>query len=207
MLGRRHVNRSGIPVLCGNSFPRRQRLPGGRAGDDGQRETSLSKMERSIKKSKLSKADSIEKLAAFWVTHDLTGFEGELEEVSQPFFMRDTAIKVRLNLGTVSPLRQRSWSRRTRTRGKAVPTAGDLGVVVEFEFVVLLSRSERFSRCTSHPPRARGPCSRNAPSRSRNFGMQSRRHGGLGQRIEAASAWVRRPAVMGEVSKTLAERS
>jgi len=44
----------------------------------------------------LPKTDSIEKLAAFWDTHDLTDFDGELEEVGEPVFVRGDAIKVRL---------------------------------------------------------------------------------------------------------------
>ena len=49
-----------------------------------------------MKKSKLPNTDSIEKLAAFWDSHDLTNFEDELEEVAEPVFVRDSAIKVRL---------------------------------------------------------------------------------------------------------------
>lgn len=53
-------------------------------------------MEKAMKKSKLPKTDSIEKLAEFWDTHDLTDFEDELEEVTEPVFVRGAAIKVRL---------------------------------------------------------------------------------------------------------------
>ncbi|HET6251986.1 MAG TPA: CopG family antitoxin [Tepidisphaeraceae bacterium] len=49
-----------------------------------------------MKNSKLPKADSIEKLARFWDTHDLTDFEHKLEELAEPAFVRDTAIKVHL---------------------------------------------------------------------------------------------------------------
>jgi hypothetical protein len=45
-------------------------------------------MERPMKKSKLPKTDSIQKLAEFWETHDLTDFEHELEEVAEPVFVR-----------------------------------------------------------------------------------------------------------------------
>ena len=48
-----------------------------------------------MKKSKLPKIDSIEKLAEFWDTHDLTDFEDELEEVAEPVFVRG-AIEVHL---------------------------------------------------------------------------------------------------------------
>ena len=49
-----------------------------------------------MRKSKLPKLDSIEKLAEFWDTHDLTDFEDELEEIAEPVFVRGSAIKVHL---------------------------------------------------------------------------------------------------------------
>jgi hypothetical protein len=49
-----------------------------------------------MKKFKLPKTDSIQKLAEFWDTHDLTDFEDELEEVLEPVFVRGSAIKVQL---------------------------------------------------------------------------------------------------------------
>jgi predicted DNA binding CopG/RHH family protein len=53
-------------------------------------------MERPMKKSKLPRTDSIQELAEFWETHDLTDFEEKLEEVAQPVFVRGSAIKVHL---------------------------------------------------------------------------------------------------------------
>ena len=41
--------------------------------------------------------DSIQELAKFWDTHDLTEFESELEEVNEPVFERDTRISVHLD--------------------------------------------------------------------------------------------------------------
>jgi len=49
-----------------------------------------------MKKPKLPKTDSIQKLAEFWNGHDLTDFDEELEEVAEPVFVRATAIKVHL---------------------------------------------------------------------------------------------------------------
>jgi len=49
-----------------------------------------------MKKSKLPKNDSIQQLAEFCDTHDLTDFEDELEEVSEPVFVRGNAVKVHL---------------------------------------------------------------------------------------------------------------
>lgn len=49
-----------------------------------------------MKKHKLPKTDSIEKLAKFWDTHDLTDFEDELEEVTEPVFVRRARIQIEL---------------------------------------------------------------------------------------------------------------
>ena len=49
-----------------------------------------------MKKPKLPKTDSIQELAEYWGNHDLTDFEGELEEVAEPVFRRAAAIKVPL---------------------------------------------------------------------------------------------------------------
>ena len=41
-----------------------------------------------MKKPKLPKTGSIQKLAEFWDSHDLTDFEDELQEVAEPVFVR-----------------------------------------------------------------------------------------------------------------------
>ena len=48
---------------------------------------------------KIPKGDSIDKLARFWATHDLTEFEDQLEEVAEPVFERKSfpLIAVRLH--------------------------------------------------------------------------------------------------------------
>ncbi|MDE0086424.1 MAG: CopG family antitoxin, partial [Candidatus Poribacteria bacterium] len=43
---------------------------------------------------KIPQTDSIQELAEFWDTHDLTDFEDELEEVSEPVF--DNSVSVQL---------------------------------------------------------------------------------------------------------------
>ena len=45
---------------------------------------------------RIPQTDSIQELAKFWDTHDLTDFEDELEEVTEPVFVRDTVTNVRL---------------------------------------------------------------------------------------------------------------
>jgi hypothetical protein len=43
-------------------------------------------MEKTMRKRKLPNTDSVEELARFWDTHDVTDFEDELEEVTEPVF-------------------------------------------------------------------------------------------------------------------------
>jgi predicted HicB family RNase H-like nuclease len=50
-----------------------------------------------MKRTKIPQTDSIQELAHFWDTHDLTDFEDELEEVSEPVFERQTVVQVRLD--------------------------------------------------------------------------------------------------------------
>jgi hypothetical protein len=54
-----------------------------------------------MKKPKLPRTDSIQKLAEFWDAHDLTDFEQELEDVPEPVFVSGSAINVPLELGEV----------------------------------------------------------------------------------------------------------
>lgn len=44
----------------------------------------------------IPQTDSIQELAEFWDSHDLTDFEEELEEVTEPVFERETAVTIRL---------------------------------------------------------------------------------------------------------------
>jgi predicted DNA binding CopG/RHH family protein len=45
-------------------------------------------VEKEMNKSKIPETDSIKELARFWDTHDLTEFEDQLEEVTEPVFQR-----------------------------------------------------------------------------------------------------------------------
>ena len=49
-----------------------------------------------MNRTNIPQTDSIQELAHFWDTHDLTDFEDELEEVSEPVFERQTIVTVRL---------------------------------------------------------------------------------------------------------------
>lgn len=55
-------------------------------------------MEKAIKKPKLPNTDSIQELAAFWDTHDLTDFEDELEEITEPVFARSKGSSLSIDL-------------------------------------------------------------------------------------------------------------
>ena len=52
--------------------------------------------------------DSIEELARFWGSHDLTDFEDQLEEVTEPAFQREPGVKlsIRLNPTELESLRR-----------------------------------------------------------------------------------------------------
>lgn len=58
------------------------------------------------RKPKLAPVDSIQQLAEFWDTHDLTDFEEELEAVPEPVFVRGTTIKVPLESHQVEEVEQ-----------------------------------------------------------------------------------------------------
>jgi len=45
---------------------------------------------------KIPQTDSIEELARFWDTHDLTDFGDELEEVTEPVFEHSAVVKIHL---------------------------------------------------------------------------------------------------------------
>lgn len=65
-------------------------------------------MEKAIKTRRMPQTDSIEELARFWDTHDLTDFEDQLEEVTEPVFARPkaTAVTIPLRPKEVQTLRR-----------------------------------------------------------------------------------------------------
>lgn len=64
-----------------------------------------------MKKQRLPKIDSIEELAHFWDSHDLTAFEDELEEVTEPIFVRETAVTIHLQPDEAREVRRMAESR------------------------------------------------------------------------------------------------
>ena len=68
-----------------------------------------------MSKPRLPVMDSVQELAAFWDTHDLTDFVDDLEEVPQKVFERQPAIAIRLKteeLAAVDALAQQKGVER-----------------------------------------------------------------------------------------------
>ena len=55
---------------------------------------------------KIPQTDSIQELAKFWDSHDLTAFEGQLEEVKEPVFERDALVEIRLQSVEIEAVEQ-----------------------------------------------------------------------------------------------------
>lgn len=53
-------------------------------------------MARPMNNPKIPQTDSIDELAKFWDTHDLTDFQDELEEVTESVFERRTTLSIHL---------------------------------------------------------------------------------------------------------------
>ena len=63
-------------------------------------------MERTTKKKKIPETDSIQELAHFWDTHDLTDFEDQLDEVNEKVFEPITDLKIHLEPDEAEAVRQ-----------------------------------------------------------------------------------------------------
>ena len=59
----------------------------------------------------IPRTDSIEELATFWQCHDVTDFENELEEVSEPVFQRAYVVGVPLTGDEHQAIRDAAASR------------------------------------------------------------------------------------------------
>jgi hypothetical protein len=59
-----------------------------------------------MKTQRLPQTDSIQELARFWDTHDLTDFEDELEEVIEPAFEPATVIPLNLESDEAEAVRR-----------------------------------------------------------------------------------------------------
>jgi hypothetical protein len=73
-------------------------------------------MEETMRKQRLPESDSIEELAAFWDTHDLTDFDDQLKEVTEPIFVRGKPSIVEISL---KPSEVQALKRIARSEGVA----------------------------------------------------------------------------------------
>ena len=71
-------------------------------------------MEKPMNTSRFPQTNSIQELATFWDTHDVTEFEDELEEVTDRVFERDTQITVHLAADDANAVRAMARSRGVR---------------------------------------------------------------------------------------------
>lgn len=63
-------------------------------------------MAKKVNDHKIPQIDSIDELAHFWDTHDLTDFENQLEEVMAPVFERETKVTVHLQPDEVQAVKK-----------------------------------------------------------------------------------------------------
>ena len=71
-------------------------------------------MEKTMRRQELPNTDSIEELAKFWDTHDLTDFEGDLGEAGEPVFVREKGSSLSIDL---QPTEARHLKRIARSKG------------------------------------------------------------------------------------------
>lgn len=90
----------------------------------------------------LPKTDSIEKLASFWDAHDLTDFEEELEEITEPVFVRAKGTSLSIDL---RPAEAQHLKRIARSKGVKETT-----VLRRW----ILERLHEFSQTSRQPGRA-----------------------------------------------------
>lgn len=64
-----------------------------------------------MKSQKLPQTDYIKELAEFWLTHDLTDFENELEQVTETVFERKTILQIELQPQDVEVIRETARQR------------------------------------------------------------------------------------------------
>ena len=85
-----------VSIFSHHSVSGRQRVSCNCSHDDRQGRTPLQAMEIKMKTEALPQTDSIQELARFWDTHDVSDFEDELEEVTEPVFERRRVIALNL---------------------------------------------------------------------------------------------------------------
>jgi hypothetical protein len=115
-----------------------------------RKKRAIQPMEKTIKGRRLPDTDSVEELAGFWDHHDLTDFQPDLGEVSEPVFVRAKGASASIEL---RPAEAQHLKRIARSKGVSETT-----VLRQW----ILERLHEFSPNQGPPDRAS-----QAPARSR----------------------------------------
>jgi len=102
-------------------------------------------MEKTIKRQRLPDSDSVEELAGFWDNHDLTDFADDLQEVSEPVFVRAKGASLSIEL---QPAEAQHLKKIARSKGVKETT-----VLRQW----ILERLHEFSSTRRAQPTARKP--------------------------------------------------
>ena len=103
-----------VRTRANHTISRRERLRRDRTRDDRQGEATLRRMGKAMNGKRIPETDSIDELAKFWDTHDLTDFEEQLVEVSEPVFQGEPGARVSIRF---SAQEFQSLRRLARERG------------------------------------------------------------------------------------------
>ena len=68
-------------------------------------------MEKPMNSPQLPQTDSIQELAQFWDSHELTAFEDQLEEVNEPVFKRESTVHIVLQPGEIEAVKEMANSK------------------------------------------------------------------------------------------------
>jgi predicted DNA binding CopG/RHH family protein len=69
-------------------------------------ESPLQAKEENMNDEEIPQTDSIQELAGFWDTHDLSDFEDQLEVVSEPVFVKQAVVRIPLPAEDVFAVKQ-----------------------------------------------------------------------------------------------------
>jgi hypothetical protein len=105
-------------------------------------------MEKTIRRQRLPDTDSVEELARFWNHHDLTDFGDDLQEVSEPVFVRAKGPSLSIQL---QPAEAQHLKKIARSKGVHEAT-----VLREW----ILERLREFSSIRRAPNKASQPTAR-----------------------------------------------
>ena len=105
-------------------------------------------MEKTIARQRLPNTDSIEELAKFWDSHDLTDFEDHLEEAGEAVFVRAKGTSLSIDL---QPTQAQKLNRIARSKG-----VNDTTVVRQW----IVYRLQKSSTTDARPNNALQPAAR-----------------------------------------------